>query len=156
MVHKLASEHAVPTAYFAHFGNFHFWALERDAEPQALQNPTKDVRAFGDLLLPVVGAAEALDVGEAGEEQGVRASSTASVNRTLSADLFGLAAAVMQWDPFGHQQAGLGAMAKALESGTEGAISHVFDVLQWRDALKLAQWERLDQEVGLDREVHVT
>ena len=148
---EIASEHTVHTAYLANFGNVHFWALEPDTTPQPLENSVGRLHSFGDLLLPFVGASEVLDAGDAGEEQGVRG--TSIVNTNLSTDLFAFATALMQWDAFGPPQAHMGAMIKALEAGMTDLTSHVFQVLQWRDALRLAEWEHLDKTAGMDRDV---
>lgn len=131
------AEHKVLTAYFGNYSNVHFWALEPDTGPPPLENPASPLDAFEDMLLPAVGAAEALDAGEAGEEQGLRTLAT-PLATNLSADLFAFATAMMQWDAFAAPAAHVSQLCKALEAGTADLTAQVFQVLQWRDALKLA------------------
>lgn len=144
-----------PVAIIANTGNLHFWALQpisRDHAEQLQPTEAQD----DDLLLVHSGpqAGEASDEEATEEGQAWRGKAIEPPSDFVE-NLFGLGASLLRWDPFGagDPEGGLvGERARALEqTDLTEADGHVFQALQWRDAVKLVELEEHGREEGLDR-----
>ena len=57
------------------------------------------------------------------------------------------------WDSFASADAEIAHLAKAHDAADAGdTVNVVCQVLRWRSAIKLCQWERLESEAGMQRE----
>jgi hypothetical protein len=145
----------VPIAFIANANNVHFYSC-RPANSEDSADECADVGDDHDdpLLVSLVPQPNdgrfIEEVEEPSEGQLSRATPGGSLD-TRGSNLFALCQCLNRWDPFGRPDERVLDLLKVLEgallTNTSGIV---LEVLQYRDAVKLLQWESL--EAKLDRE----
>lgn len=140
-----------PVCTIANINNVHFVALHPDQCEAPVAGPSD---SKGDLLLLPSAADEAGD-DEAcapSEDQWVRGH---TVDHDASGSMMVLGGLIFAWQPFSTEgmQSDIKEAIRGLDiDQTLDTTSYVFQTLQWRDAVKLWQWEQKDKSEGVDRE----
>ncbi len=142
---------AVPVALIANIGNVQFWALLPWPTEDEPEGPEEPLDSQGDLLLdrPQGHGTLVAVTEEAGYWQ-----QQPQPAAELPSDALSLGRLVLNWKPFGaegmHQD--IPPLAQRLEAAFgAGARPHTFQVLQWRETIKMLQWEEEEHARGIDR-----
>lgn len=160
---NLVGRDQVPVAAIANISNTHFMALI-PAEPLGdAGQPSTDSSLQEDLLYQAcrghastaTADEECEDLRNEGDEVcGLLAicdDDAISGQGQASGDLFGLCDKIAHWSPFDMpSQCLLQAVLSVETDDAWNATDNTFQVLQWREAGKLLQWEALDKAVGRD------
>ena len=138
----------VPVAFIAHSSNVHFYACRPAVEGYDVELGEVD---HDDLLLSSLQVpADDGRIEEPSEGQHSRGTDPGSLD-AQGTNLFLLCKCLNAWDPFGKPDEQVLAALKAIEGGQlSDTAAVVLDVLRYRDAVKMRQWEAL--EADLDRE----
>ena len=153
----MSSNQDLPVGFLANCGNVHYYACEPDAgdEPSATAAAAE---MTGDVLLQNMPerngiVAEKHDETPPTEDQCVRPVPAAEQQAEPRAQaLFGLCECMSRWDSFDAPPPELADIVKHQEPSDLGSMSDLtLQTLQWRDAYKLAQWEELERQAGIDR-----
>ena len=146
----------LPILMLANVNNVHFYALCPAPTEDGFEEPVAALKAAGDLLIHAFNAELDQDLpGVPTEDECSRVAGDVPAEPAEAHDLWALVERLVRWEPFGSSDFGpeLPNLVKSLELGSAEDMSHnVFQVLQWRDAVKLWQWEQADQLQGLNRE----
>ena len=152
-----ASSSDVPVGFLANSNNVHHYACHPGVEAGGCDSADGLDAAGDELMMSMVGAsAFSASVGdpesEPAEEQGTR---TPAANLSVhNSNLFALCSCLNKWeDAFAAPSPEILGLLCEVEAGSPGdAVTSCFEVLQWRDAIKLLQWELLEFSSGLNRE----
>ena len=146
----VASLPEAPMCTIANVNNVHFFALHPDDREEIVAGP---LDSKGDLLCvySADGAGQDEET-EPSEDQWVRGS---SAPLATSSNFLVLGSLINVWKPFSTDgmQGELRKMLRHVElDQTTDTMSQCFQTLQWRDAVKLWQWEQKERMEGIDRE----
>lgn len=149
-----ATSSDLPVALIANTCNVHFYGCEPAEDSDAAAGAPED-----DLLLGVIAKEKSrpsersdmpMDVEAVSEEQCAR---NVHIGPPEGGDMLELCKAIRTWDPFSIPDAHITDYIRRVETGKSSAGANAsFEMLRWRDCLKLVQWEELETSAGVDRE----
>ena len=147
----------VPVGFLANSDNVHFYACHPTADVDGCEEVSGMDPAGDTLKASMISSAGAFEPSadaqdtEPSEDQLSRGLPN---SLPLTSDsIFALCHCLNTWgDIFSAPSDELSAMLRAVEtSTTDNSAASAFEVLRWRDAIKLLQWESLEQSAGMDR-----
>ena len=157
---QIAASHTdVPVGFIANCANVHYYACEPDTHGDACPEMPNAGNMTGDELLqhtsspsqqtPMQHNTTAPSEDQLSRQSNMMQSSGASSDNVL----FALCECLSKWDSFGIPSPEVGEIVRQQASvNPTNMAATSLQVLQWRDAIKLAQWERSERQAGLHRE----
>ena len=144
----------LPVAAIARVNNKRFMALFPAPLPQGgTLDPGEGAREAHDLLGQDVLPGESHDGAEPCEEQCARTSAELPQAHDTW-DLFALAEQLAQWAPWGPSASTELSLLSKKQDGDnlQDVAANVFQVLQWRNCVKLQQWEKSERHGDVSRD----